>query len=48
MPVQFCEWCDRIVDLDYDVEHFDEEGRCVIHLEDLEAEEEEENDGKEN
>lgn len=30
MAVQYCEYCDKFVDLDYNVEHFDKSGNCII------------------
>ena len=44
MAVMYCDWCDRIVDLDWDVEHFDSEDQCVLHLEEQEIEKEQANE----
>jgi hypothetical protein len=37
MSVMYCEWCDRHIDTDWDVEHFDEQGQCVMELEECET-----------
>jgi len=29
MPVQYCTSCNKYIDLDEEVEHFDENGECV-------------------
>ena len=34
MAVQYCEYCDKNIDLDWNVEHFDEDGECEIKKED--------------
>ena len=31
--IQYCEYCDKQIDLDYDSEHFDDLGRCVKGVE---------------
>ena len=33
MAVEYCHYCDRYIDLDYDVEHFDESGVCKLQKE---------------
>ena len=30
MAIQYCEDCDKQIDLDYECEHFDENGKCTI------------------
>ena len=30
MPIQFCEECNQYIDLDWNVEHFDEDGKCEL------------------
>lgn len=31
MSIQYCEECDIHVDTDYDVEHFDDDGKCITN-----------------
>lgn len=37
MPVMYCQYCDKIIDLDCDVEHFDDNENCQLEK-DLELE----------
>lgn len=29
MSIQYCEYCNIYIDLDYNCEHFDDDGECV-------------------
>jgi len=29
MSMEYCQWCDRHIDTDEDLNHFDEGGNCV-------------------
>ena len=35
MPIQYCHFHGRNIDLDYDVEHFNSEARCLAELDEL-------------
>ena len=34
MSIQYCDHCDLMVDTDYNVEHFDEDGNCEAETQD--------------
>ena len=35
MPAVYCQFCERLIDLDYDVDHFDENEVCRLELENV-------------
>lgn len=39
MPAIYCEYCEKLIDLDYDVEHFDENEKCLLEIDNEEDDE---------
>lgn len=38
MSVMYCDYCDKLVDTDFNAEHFDDDGNCEIENEENEDE----------